>query len=226
MGVGNQTPADVANDYASLAFTVQQKLSQLSTLTLVRIVDCTNDGGIALVGTVTVQPLVNMMSGDRIAFQHKPLYKLPYCRVQGGANAIIIDPVPGDIGIAGFCSRDISGVKKAQDIANPGSFRQFSMADGVYLFTCLGGVVPTQFIVMNDEGVSMKSPTGITLEAPTINFKGAVVQTAGDVTMSQALDVVGIIHSDTDVVADTVSGKTHTHGGVTVGGANTAVPNP
>ena len=219
MAVGNQTPASVGNDYATLSFVVQQKLSMLSTMTLVRVVDCTNDGGVSPVGTVTVQPLVNMMSGDQVAFQHKPLYKLPYLRVQGGANAVIIDPQPGDIGLAGFCSRDISSVKKSQDIANPGSLRQFSMSDGVYLFTCMGPTAPTQYFVMNDDGIRVVSPTMITLQAPTINLQG-------DVAVSGALDVVGIIHSDTDVTSDTISGKTHTHGGVTAGGANTAVPNP
>jgi len=219
MAIGNQTPPDVANDFATLSFLVRQALSRLSTLTLVRVVDCTNDGGIALVGTVTVQPLVNMVSGgDRVAFPHKPLYKLPYCRVQGGANAVIIDPVAGDIGLAGFCSRDISAVKASKDIANPGSFREFSMSDGVYILTCIGAVMPSQYVVMNDEGVTVVSPTAITLQAPLITLDGSV-ETTG------TIDAAGIITAP-DVISDTISGKTHTHGGVTAGGANTAVPNP
>lgn len=226
MPVGNQTPGIVASDFATLAFIVQQKLSQIATLTLARVVDCTNAGGVEPVGTLTVQPLVNMMSGDRVAFPHKPLYKVLYQRVQGGTNAVIIDPQPGDIGLIGFCSRDISAVKAAKGIANPGSFRQFSMADGVYLFTCLGGVAPTQYVVLNDEGVNIVSPTAVTIQAPTINLIGDVVQEGGDVSMSQALDVQGQIHSSTDVIADDISLKTHTHGGVTTGGGNTAVPNP
>lgn len=212
MAVGNQTPADVASEYATLAFIVQQKLSEVSTLTLVRVVDCTNAGGVVPVGTVTVQPLVNLMSGDRVAFKHKPLYKLPYMRVQGGRNAVIIDPQPGDIGVAGFCSRDISAVKTSQDIANPGSFRQFSMADGIYMLTCMGQDAPDQYIQFQDRGgITIVSPGSITLQAPTILLKGNVDQTDGDVTMAQKLDVVGVIHSDTDVTADNISGKTHTH---------------
>jgi hypothetical protein len=211
MAVGNQTPGSVATDFAALQFTIQQLLSRVQTHSLVRIIDCTNDGGIEPVGTVTVQPLVNMMSGDRVAVKHKPLYKLPYQRVQGGVNAIIIDPKPGDIGLAGFCSRDISAVKNAKDIANPGSFRQFDMADGIYLFTCLGVTAPTQYLVLNDDGATIVSPVAITLQAPTINLKGAVVQTDGDVTMANNLDVAGTIHGAVDVIADNISGKTHTH---------------
>lgn len=203
MAVGLQNPADVATEFATLQFLVQQMLSRVQTLTLVRIVDCTNEGGIVPAGTVTVQPLVNLMSGDRVAFKHLPLYKLPYLRVQGGANAVIMDPQPGDIGLAGFCSRDISAVKAAKDIANPGSFRQFDMADGIYIGGCLNGV-PTQYVVLNEEGVTVVSPTAITLQAPTITLDGQVEAT-GDV------HTPGTITGDTDVIAGTISGKTHTH---------------
>jgi hypothetical protein len=40
---------------------------------------------------------------------------VPYFRVQGGADAIIIDPKVGDLGIAVFCSRDITGVKRSKE---------------------------------------------------------------------------------------------------------------
>lgn len=180
MAVGTQTPVDLATEFQTFAYLIQEKIQQIQTLTLCRVVDCTNDGGIVPVGTVTLQPLVNLMSGDRVAFQHKQLYKVPYCRVQGGTNAVIIDPKPGDLGVAGFCSRDISAVKAAQDIANPGSFRTFAMSDGVYLFTCLGGEVPTQYVLMTDEGVTVKSPNTVTIEAPTINLKGNVTHTDGN----------------------------------------------
>lgn len=226
MAVGNQTPVDVATDYAALAFIIQQKISEISTLTLVRVVSCTNDGGIAPVGTVTVQPLVNIMSGDRVAFQHKALYNLPYQRVQGGTSAVIIDPRPGDLGVAGFCSRDISAVKASQAEANPGSFRQFSMADGVYMMTCMGAVAPEQYIAFSDAGVKIVSPTLIELQAPTINLKGDVVQTGGDVTMSGDLTVDGTVTGGTDVIANTISGKTHTHSGVTTGGGTSGPPVP
>jgi phage baseplate assembly protein gpV len=126
----------------------------------------------------------------------------------------------------GFCERDISVVKKTKDISNPGSLRQYSKSDGVWIVTVWASQAPTQYILFVDGGVSIVSPVAITLQAPTINLQGDVVQTAGDVTMAGALDVAGVIHSDTDVESDNISGKTHTHGGVTAGGDNTAVPNP
>lgn len=226
MATGNQTPGDVASNFAAQKFLILQLISQVSTITLARVVSCTNDGGIVPTGTLTVQPLVNMLAGDGTAFQHGQLFNVPYSRIQGGANAVIIDPQPGDIGIIGFCERDISAVKKSHDIANPGSLRQYSKSDGVWLATLWTGEEPAQYVVMNAAGVHIVSPAQITLQAPTINLQGEVVQTAGDVSMAQDLTVAGTITGDTDVIAGTISGKTHTHGGVTAGGANTAVPNP
>jgi hypothetical protein len=226
MAVGNQTPADVASDYATLSFIVQQKLSEVQTLTLCRVVDCTNDGGIVPVGTLTVQPLVNLMSGDRVAFKYKPVYKIPYLRIQGGTNAVIMDPKPGDIGLVGFCSRDISAVKASKDVANPGSFRLFSMADGVWIGGCLNGT-PEQYVVFNDDGIKIVSPTLIELQAPTINLKGDVAQTDGDVTMSQTLTVQSDIETPGgDVTAGNIKLKTHKHSGVTPGGGTSGGPVP
>lgn len=225
MAVGNQTPNDVASEFATLQFIVQQALSRVQTLTLVRIVDCTNEGGIVPVGTCTVQPLVNLMSGDRVAFKHRPLYKLPYLRVQGGANAVIIDPQPGDIGLAGFCSRDISAVKNSKDIANPGSFRQFDMADGIYIGGCLNGV-PTQYIVFADDGVSIVSPTEITLQAPTVRILGELQQSNGDASFAQNVDVGGDVTVQGEVTAGNIPLTTHKHTGVTPGGGTSGTPVP
>lgn len=224
MSVGLQTPASVATDFATLQFVVQSTLQRMQTVTLVRVIDCTNDGGVEPVGTVTVQPLVNLMTGDRVAVKWKPLYKLPYVRVQGGANAVIVDPKPGDIGLAAFCSRDISAVKATKDIANPGSFRQFDIADGVYLLTCLGTTAPEQYLVMNDEGVTILSPTAITLQAPMINLKGNVNQSNGNVEATGNIHTPGTITGDTDVIANGKSGATHTHGGVQSGSSQTNPP--
>jgi hypothetical protein len=70
------------------------------------------------------------MTGKREAVEHGVIYSIPYFRLQGGVNAIIIDPEPGDIGMCGFCSRDISVVKNTKKIANPGSYRKYAWADG------------------------------------------------------------------------------------------------
>jgi len=228
MGVPLQTSADVLNDYATLSFVVRQMLSRIATSTLVRVVACTNSGGISPWGTVDVQPLMNQIAGDDSSWPHQTLYRLPYCRLQGGANAVILDPEPGDIGLACFASRDISPLKQQAAIdavkggnpgVNPGSARQCNMADGLYVGGVLNGV-PAQYVAFSSGGITVLSPTAVTIQAPTINLKGDVVQTDGDVTASGSITAIG------DVVGNGVSLHDHTHSGVQTGGGNTGPPNP
>lgn len=224
-----QQPSDVASDYATTRFIIEALLSRVSTCTLVRVVSCTNDGDLSAVGTVDVQPLVNQIAGDGSAWPHGRLFKLPYCRAQGGTNAVILDPKPGDIGLVVFASRDISAIKSATGKAqaadpatrglNPGTKRQFDMSDGLYVGGLLNGT-PEQFVRFYDGGVEVISPTKIRLEAPTIELAGDVVQTDGDITAT------GSITAEGDVVGEGISLHDHTHGGVTAGVANTAPPNP
>jgi hypothetical protein len=186
------------------AFIIEQMIAKVSTTTLARVIDCTNNGGIVPVGTLTVQLLVNMLTGDKVSFEHAPIYKVPYKRIQGGANAVILDPQPGDIGVIGFCERDISAVKASRDISNPGSNRRYSKSDGVWLCTVWAAAAPTQYIVFTGAGIDVVSPTAVTIRAPTITLDGTVEATGN-------VHTPGTITGDTDVIAGTISGKTHTH---------------
>src|SRR5262249_55548756 len=115
---GQQTPADIADDYNAQVFVIRSLLAKLQTVTLVKVIAVSNAGGVAPVGTVDVQPLVNQMTGDRTAVPHGTIYGVPYFRLQGGADAVILDPHVGDIGMCAFASRDISAVKVAKGVAN------------------------------------------------------------------------------------------------------------
>lgn len=224
-----QQPSDVATEYATMRFVIESLMSRLATCTLVRVVACTNDGGVSPVGTVDVQPLVNQIAGNGSAMPHGQLYKLPYVRAQGGTSAIILDPKPGDLGLACFASRDISAIKSATGTAqarasgtrglNPGSKRQYNMSDGLYVGGLLNAV-PTQYVRFSADGVTVVSPDTIRLQAPTIELAGDVVQTDGDITAT------GSITAEGDVVGEGVSLHDHVHSGVTSGGGTSGPPVP
>ena len=105
---GQQQLNSGASDYNAKTFMVWSILAEVRTMTLVKIVGVTNDGGISPVGFVDILPLVNQTDGAGNAEAHGVIYNCPYFRLQGGTNAIIIDPSVGDIGWAGFADRDIS----------------------------------------------------------------------------------------------------------------------
>jgi hypothetical protein len=108
------------------------------------------------------------------------MYGLPYLRVQGGANSIIIDPQPGDIGIAVFASRDITNVKSTKAQANPGSFRTHDFSDGMYIGGLLNGV-PTQYIKFSDTGIEIVSPNNLRM---TVGSASVEIMESGEVSIT------------------------------------------
>jgi hypothetical protein len=80
---------------------------------------------------------------------------------------VIIDPQPGDIGIAVFASRDITNVKSTKAQSTPGTFRTHDFSDGMYLGGLLNGT-PTQYIRFDTGGVSVVSETAISMTSPAV----------------------------------------------------------
>lgn len=169
---GQQSQESSSSEYNALVFVISQILNRVQTVSLVRVVKVYSAGEVQQVGMLDVQPLVNQMTGDRKSEPHGTIFGIPYFRLQGGKNAVIIDPEVGDIGMCGFCSRDISAVKVRKDLANPGSYRVFDWADGLYLGGFLNGI-PEQWIQFSTAGIVVHSPVKIRLEAPAIEISGA-----------------------------------------------------
>lgn len=243
---GQQKPQSTWGEFNNIMFAVQQAIGKLQTATLVRIESCTNAGGLSPVGFVDVTPLVNQVDAQGNPTPHVTIYNVPYFRLQGGANAVIIDPQKGDIGLCCFASRDITKVKSTKKQANPGSARQFSMSDGLYVGGMLNGT-PSQYVQFSTAGIKLHSPTAIVLEAPDISLQaqtveinaststtvttptftvngnsvlnGTVQQTGGG-----AAHFSGSMAVDGDVTAQGTSVHNHVHGGVQPGGGNTGAP--
>lgn len=244
----NHVAADAASEVGRMNFIIRSALSGLRTSMPVKVLAVTNTGGLSAIGYVDVQPLVSAVDGNGTAWVHGTIYNVPYMRIQGGSNGIILDPAVGDVGIATVCDRDISTVKNTGKVSSPGSNRKNDMSDMVYLMTIIGAA-PTQYVQFNSTGITIHSPnkvtitapnaeviattkvqvtapnvqidasTACTINAPTITLNGALNQTSGGAaTFSGAMTVTG------DVTAAGTSVHTHKHGGVTTGGGQTGTP--
>ena len=189
---------DQGDDFAQLHFMVKQMMRQQATATIVRVLAVTNDGGLSPVGFVDVQPMVHQMDGKGQSVNHGPLHNLPYFRLQGGVNAIVMDPAVGDIGLAVFASRDISKVKNTKADAVPGSKRVQDMADGLFIGGFLNGT-PENYIRFDSSGDIHLKP------ASTVYVQGDV-------------EVTG------EVTAGGIPLTTHKHTGVATGGSETGSP--
>lgn len=162
--VGQSNPFSDASEYNMLQFVIARAIEKMQTVTIVKVmaVDTANQ-------TVDVLVLVNIITGANISVPHGVISARPYYRLQGGLNAIIIDPAVGDIGIMVFGSRDLTAVIAAKGAANPGSNARFSWGDGLYFGGILNGT-PTQYLKIDSSGISIVSPTKVSIQAPQIEI--------------------------------------------------------
>ncbi|MBE1237447.1 hypothetical protein IHV25_07270 [Phaeovibrio sulfidiphilus] len=149
----------------ALSFMMEALVKRKVNTALPVRVDAVEPGGRGPVGYVSVTPLVSQADAYANALEPKTIHHVPYARVQGGACALIVDPQPGDIGIAVFAKRDISVLRTgAERPVQAGSFRMFSEADAMYI----GGIVnraPTVWVEMTGEGeVTVRGPARVRLE--------------------------------------------------------------
>lgn len=152
--------SDRSSDYAAMRLVVEQFVSRVETVTLAKV--------IAVAGTtLTVQPMVAQVNGAGQTVAQPQITGVPFLRLQGGTNAVIIDPAIGDIGICLFASRDISAVKRTQAAAGPGSLRRHNLSDALYVGGLLNGV-PVQFISFLADGIHIHTPNTIFLEGNVV----------------------------------------------------------
>jgi hypothetical protein len=160
-----------SSDYNALSFIIRQAIrEQVNTCIVGKVVAVTD-------GYVDFLPLVTNISGKGEAVEPTTLYKLPYMRYHAGIAAVILDPVPGDIGLAVFAGRDCSNVNAGTtEPQPPASFRGNSMANGFYIGGFLNQA-PSVFIELTQGGaVNITAPGGV-------NINGSVT-VSGDVVAS------------------------------------------
>lgn len=201
---GMQTVFDGNTEYSRMAFVVRSILNRTATTTLVMVKAVTNMGEVEPVGLIDVQPMVAQLDGKGQPTPHGVIHDVPYFRVQGGTNAVILDPKVGDIGICVFASHDLSAVKESKAPANPGSRRRFSMADALYIGGVLNGTPENYIRFTNDGEIELKPASKVTV--------------MGDVM------VTGDVKADGDVLAGSISLTNHRHTGVTTGGGTSGPP--
>jgi len=231
-GAGQQQPSDSASPFNQINFMISQALWLMRTAMLVQVKAVTNSGGVEEVGYVDIQPMVNQVDGLNNSTPHGTIYHIPYFRLQGGTNAIILDPQVGDIGIAIFADRDISSVKATKKISNPGSARRMSMADGLYIGGVLNGV-PTQYVEFSAAGIRIHSPTLVKLDAPDVQIVAPTVEITAStsVTMTTPIlsvsgnaNVGGTINAGGNITGGSISLDGHGHTGVQPGSGTSGPP--
>lgn len=196
MSQSNRKPNTESSAYNSNDFVIWQNIKQINTAELVMVKAVSGK-------TVDVKPLLNSLAPDDAAVDSGIIYGIPFCKFQGGENAIDITPEVGDIGICVYCQRDISGVVSTGKQANPMSSRMFDCSDGVYVCSLSGFKTPSRYIRINNEGITIEgsevpfivNAKSAVINAETVNLGGAngqgVARIGDQVDLSTGLIIGG-----------------------------------
>ena len=178
---GNKRLTSGSSEFNAMEFLIRNTILGLVNTAIPVIVTAVDAGGSgAPTGYVTVKPLVCQVDGFGETLDPAELFRVPYARVQGGVAALVIDPVPGDIGLAVFAKSDCSGVAQMQSKpVQPGSFRKFSMSDGFYLGGFLNRAPSVYVEVKQDQSIVITAASGVTVNAPTVTVPNGDVIASG-----------------------------------------------
>jgi hypothetical protein len=192
---GQQGTFDGTSDHNVIEFIVRQMLGRVRTGVPVKVI-AVHGGGVGPAPTVDVQVLVNQIDGVGNQTPHGTIFGIPVLRIQGGANAVICDPVANDIGWLSIGDRDISAVKANKGKqSNPGSYRRHNLADGVYIGAILNPAAPTQYVQFTTTGLKIADKNGniIEMKSGEIDITSTKVSINGDLAVSGAITAGGEI---------------------------------
>lgn len=194
-----QTVAGAAQDM----YIINNLIANIHTMMPVKILSVTvPPDSLDPIGRCEVLPLVQQIDGSNNVYPMGKIINVPYLRVQGGANAIVIDPQVGDVGLCGFCERDISIVKRTGELSAPDTRRKYDINSAVYMFTMMSGV-PTQYIHFKSSGIDIKTTGDLNINGLIIKADGTLITKDGVIvdthSHAQANDSAGNTEQDVGV---------------------------
>lgn len=180
---------------------VMSMLGSINTGEMVKVIEV-EASGLNPVGFVSVKPLIYRTDADNNNVELGIIHNVPYFRLQGGVNAVIIDPEIGDIGFCGFCSRDISLFKRIREMAAQNTSRISDISDA-FFFGGWSNKAPEQYIQFLESGINIKSTGDVNINGLTIKPDGTLVLKNGVIVdthiHSQGNDSAGNSQVDTGV---------------------------
>jgi hypothetical protein len=204
------TPTSAQTSDAENLSYVFKKL--LSGAFFIELVEVTAIRGTAPNLVVDVMPLVTRTDPSGATIQNSEIFNVPVFRLQRGASAVIMNPVPGDIGMIAICDRDNSIARANRKQSVPGSKRMHSKSDALYFGGFLNQA-PTQYVEFADNKINIVAPNGVNITTPDMYVSGNI-RAGGDIT-----DNVGTQSASLKTLRDKYDQHKHPVPGVQTGGS-------
>lgn len=211
--------------------TLEQRISKLESLFSKLISDVKSDIRVSLPAKVisfdkekqtiscipTVRELVNI--NGQVKYVDLPVLEdVPIQMPRAGGWIITLPIKPGDECMVIFQDLCIDGWWFRGDIQNWNDLRRHDFSDAIATFSPWSqpNVISNYF----EDGIELRSVDGST----KITIESGKISILGDLEVTGKISASDTITSDVDVIAGTISGKTHKHTGVQTGSGNTGGP--
>lgn len=184
---------------------------------------------------VSVQPAVTLKLGNNETVADPLLEDVPVLAPGGGGFVIRIPVKEGDTGWVIFNDTDISGflgtVEQTGEVAlsAPVSYRTHDWSDGLFIPDMLWKSAvqsdeAEKLVIQSCDG-SVRIALGEDISITGDMKISGSLEAGGDIKADGSITAAGNIESTGgDIIAGTVSLKTHIHGGVTSGSGNSGEP--
>ena len=203
-----------ASPYNAENFHIRQEINKINTAEPATV-GSVSGGGVAKSGIVSDTPIVNLVTGTGEGMKQSPLFTIPYFRYQGGENAFIVDPKPGDIGLNVYAMRDTEAMKEGDGSpCNPGSARRYSKGDG-FFFSSFLGKEPRRYVMIDDEGITLDDGAGGRIELKA--GKLTIAAPNGVAIDTPETTLTGQVRAEGNMTAGQISMQGHRHTGVEAG---------
>lgn len=169
---------------------------------------------------VDILPLITQVDATSASIENSPVYNCPVFRLQRGNSAVVMDPVPGDIGYAAIADADMTILRANREQSVPGSKRDHSMSDAIYMGGFLNSI-PSEYMqflgnqinIVTPGQIQVNAPGGTTFTTPTLHVTGNITA-GGDIT-----DNNGTQSASLKALRDAYDAHTHPVSGVETGGS-------
>ena len=158
-------------------FMIDQATARVNVMHPVKVIAVYPGNNANVPTTVDVQPMIDQVDPQGNRTPHGTIYGVPAARMHAGGNALLLDPVIGDVGMMHVADRDASSLfANGGAQSPPGSSRRHDMADGFYhggLYTAK----PTNFVDLRGGNMALTTQGNITHTAQgdiTLSAQGSV----------------------------------------------------
>lgn len=211
--IGAFSEFDINSIYSSNKI-IKNTISEINTVLPVQVLAVRNSG-LNPVGFIDCKPLIMEKNAQTMENLEMPTqYNIPYFRLQGGQNAIIIDPKQGDLGFVVISQRDISRIKEMRAKAESPSLRKYNLSDAIYVGGILNGT-PSNYIFFDGNKITINATSDINIVSGgkvDVKASGDVnINAGGKVGISASAIEANCAISCTDVVTGSFSANSHTH---------------